>query len=247
MFVAASTQCFADKGFDEACGLLTDLEYDKVEIWLDEKSQHLKPSEVAEDPERFFAHYREKTRLTPVALCLEHDVDPSVLEGLTKLCKLMKVTQLTIPASPIGTPFNEEIDRLRRFLEIANHDGIRLSLKTQIGYLTEDPHTAVELCQSVKGIGLTLDPSHYICGPHKNVSYDQVYPYVYHVHLRDTTPDQLQVQIGLGEIDYSRQIGLLEREDYTRALAVDLDCTQMTAEERPLEMRKMRMLLETLL
>ena len=36
MFVAASTRCFADKGFAEACHLLTDLEFDKVEIWFDD-------------------------------------------------------------------------------------------------------------------------------------------------------------------------------------------------------------------
>ena len=247
VFVAASTRCFMDKTFDEACGLLTDLEYDKVEIWMNEKSDHLKPSEVAEDPDRFFAHYRETTRLTPVAICLEHDVTTEVLQGLTKLCKLMKITQLTIPASPIGTPFNEEIDRLRAFLKIANHDGIRLSLKTQTGLLTEDPHTAVELCQSVKGLGLTLDPSYYICGPNRGITFDQVYPYVYHVHLRDTTPDQVQVQIGLGEIDYNRMISSLDRENYKRSLSVDLHCDAMDDESRPLEMRKLRMLLETLL
>lgn len=247
VFVAASTRCFMDKTFDEACGLLTDLEYDKVEIWLNEKSNHLKPGEVAADPDRFFAQYREKTRLTPIALCLEHDVTTEVLEGLTKLCKLMKITQLTVPASPIGTPFNEEIDRLRAFVTIANHDGIRLSLKTQTGMLTEDPHTAVELCQSVKGLGLTLDPSYYICGPNRGITFDQVYPYVNHVHLRDTTPEQVQVQIGLGEIDYSSMIASLGRERYKRALSVDLLCDSMDDESRPLEMRKLRMLLETLL
>ena len=248
MFVAASTRCFADRPFDEACRLLTDLEYDKVEIWMQESSDHLKPSEVAADPDAFLANYRENPRLTPVAFCFEDDEIPTkTFSEITKLAKLMKITQITVPASPLGNPFNAEIDRLKELLEIATHDGVRISLKTRTGRLTEDPHTAVELCQAVKGLGLTLDPSHYICGPHRGGSYDQVFPYVFHVHLRDTTPQQLQVQVGLGEIDYSRLITHLQREDYNRILSVDFYPEMMEAESRPLEMRKLRMLLETLL
>ncbi|GIT30060.1 MAG: hypothetical protein Ct9H300mP1_21060 [Planctomycetaceae bacterium] len=81
-------------------------------------------------------------------------------------------------------------------------------------------HTAVELCQAVQGVGLSLDPSYYICGPHKG-SRRPGLPYVYHVYLRDTTPDQIQVQVGLGEVDYGRLISQLRRENYDRTLSVD--------------------------
>ena len=247
MFVAASTRCFGDKTFSEACAVLEDLEYDKIEIWMDESSQHLKPSKVLADTDGFVASFRETSRLGVVAICLEHDVTVETLAGLCKLAKLLKVAQITVPASPIGTPFNAEIDRLREFTRIASEDGLRLSIKTKTGQLTEDAHTAVELCQAVKGLGLTLDPSFYICGPNRGGSFDQVFPYVYHVHLRDTTPDQLQIQVGLGEIDYSRLIGQLSREHYNRALSVDFFPELLNDETRPLELRKLRMLLETLL
>ncbi len=247
MFVAASTRCFSDKSFSEACQLLVDLEYDKIEIWFDESTDHLKPSEVTSDLEAFHSAFRKMTRLTPVAFCLEHDIDADTLIGLSKLAKVMKVTQITIPSSPIGTPFNAEIDRLREFTGIASQDGVRLSIKTRTGQLTEDAHTAVELCQAVKGLGLTLDPSYYICGPNRGAAYDQVYPYVYHTHLRDTSPEQLQIQVGLGDIDYSRLISQLGRENYARALSVEFLPELLDPEIRPLEMRKLRMLLETLL
>lgn len=247
MFVAATTRCFADKSFDEACYQISELEFDKFEIWLDDRTDHLKPTEVAADPERFYARLREKTRLTPVGLYIEHDLPLPVLTGLSKLAKMMRVTQITLPASPLGTPFNTEIDRLRSFVAVTSQDGIRLSIKTETGTLTEDPHTAVELCQSVRGLGLTLDASYYICGPNRGKSYDQVFPYTYHTHLRDTTPDQLQVPVGLGEIDYSRVIGMLRRHDYQRALSVDILPENMDLAARQLEMRKLRMLLDTLL
>lgn len=247
MFVAASTYCFGDLGFEDALFQISELEYDKVEIWLSEESNHLKPTTVAEDPERFVNLCRDATRMTPIAICLGEDVLPDVFQSLSKVAKLLRVTQITVPASPIGTPFNTEVDRLREFVSVAGEDGVRLSIKTQVGHLTEDPHTAVELCQSVSGLGITLDPSHYVCGPHKGRNYDQVFPYVYHTHLRDSSLEEMQVPVGLGQIEYSRLINQLRRESYDLALAVELDPKLLGDQDRHLEMRKLRMLLDTLL
>lgn len=247
MFVAASSRCFEEKSLSEACQQLADLGYDKVELWMNEESEHLKPSQIFASPERFCTQFREYTRMTPIAFCLEHDVAADAFEGLCRAAKLLKITQITLPAGQLGTPFNEEIDRLRSRLALANFAGIRLSIKTKIGCLTEDPQTAVELCQSVQGLGLTYDPSHYICGRFANQSHDQVFAYVYHTHLRDTLPSDLQVQVGLGEVDYSRIIGQLRRFNYTRALSVEILPSLLNGNDRSLELRKIRMLLETLL
>ena len=247
MFVAASSRCFAEKSFFEACQLITDLEYDKIEIWMSEDGPHLHPAETAEAPEKFFSQYREATRLTPIAISVEEDLEPETLAGLSKLAKMLRIAQLTVPASPLGTPFNTEIDRLREFVKITGHDGVRLSIKTKTGHLTEDPRTAVELCQSVLGLGLTLDPSYYICGPCRGQNYDPVFPFVHHVQLRDTTPEQVQVQTGLGEVDYARLISQLEKHGYNLALSVDLIPEYNDQIDRPLELRKLKMLLDTLL
>ena len=63
-------------------------------------------------------------------------------------------------------------------------------------------------------------------------------------------PDQahgLQVQVGLGEVEYNRVINQLRREDYNLALSVELFPEMMRDTDRALEMRKMRMLLDSLL
>ena len=247
MFVAASTRCFSDKSFGEACYLIDDMEYDKVELWFDESTSHLKPSVVAADPDKFFVKYREATRLTPVAFSLEHDIPIEQFAGLCKLAKLFRITQITIAAAPLGTPFNAEIDRLKACLRVASADGVLVSLKTKTGCLTEDPHTAVELCQSATVLGLTLDPSYYVCQPRGSVDYEQTFPFVFHMHLRDTLPDQLQVKIGMGEIDYSKLITSLSRCRYNRALSVELLPELLDPADRAVEMRKMRLLLESLL
>jgi sugar phosphate isomerase/epimerase len=92
-----------------------------------------------------------------------------------------------------------------------------------------------------------LDVSYYICGRFAGQNYDQVFPYVYHTHLRDTTPSQVQVPVGLGDVDYSRIISQLRRYNYNRALSVEILPEWLQGQERALELRKIRMLLETLL
>jgi sugar phosphate isomerase/epimerase len=111
--------------------------------------------------------------------------------------------------------------------------------------MTENPDTAMVLCNNVKGLGITLDPSYYICGPLKGGSYEQIMKYVYHVRLRDTTKDHVQVRVGQGDVEYGRLVNQLAKVHYDRALCVDIlptpDVDQLT------EMRKVRLLLESLL
>jgi len=247
VFVAASTRCFAEMPFEQACEQISELQYDKVEIWLDENQDHLKPSQVIADPEGFCSRFRDATRLTPIAMSIENDLSVKDFHVLVRVAQQFRLTQITIPASPLGTPFNAEIDRLRELHRIASADGIKIAIKTQTGHLTEDPHTAVELCQSTPGLGLTLDPSYYILNTGDDVSFDQVYPHVFHVHLRDTSATELQVRIGLGLIDYSRLISQLQRYGYKLALSVELLPELMGDADRAVEMRKMRLLLESLL
>lgn len=249
MQIAASTRCYASDSMKDCCGKLVDHGFRKVELCLNEDGDSvLKPSVVCEDPERASLLFGEATRLTPVAIDLENDVDAPTFQSIVTFARALKLTQISVPSSVVGTPFNTEIDRLKEFTRVANEGGVRVSMKTHRGCLTEDPHTAVELCQSVKGLGITLDPSHYICNPRGVVDYDIVYPHVYHCHFRDTLPEQIQVQAGLGEVDYSRCINMLRQSGFDAALSVDLlPGSEDENFEYPLEMRKLRLLLESLL
>lgn len=69
--------------------------------------------------------------------------------------------------------------------------------------------------------------------------------HVYHVRLRDTSKDQLQVRVGQGDVEYGRLINQLTKYQYNRALAVDI--TPMPEVDQMAELRKMRLLLESLL
>jgi sugar phosphate isomerase/epimerase len=216
---------------------------------IHETDGHIKPSEVLADTERAVALCRQTHRLTTVALSVEVEApEPDYYHQFAACCKLakaIKVVTVTVRSAELGTPFNAEVERLRTMVAIAAREGVRVGLLTEVGRMTENPDTAAVLCDNVNGLGVTLDPSHYIYGPHGGVNYQPVMKHVYHVRLRDTTKDQLQVRVGLGEVEYGRLVNQLNKVRYDRALCVDLqpqpEIDQLT------EMRKMRLLLESLL
>ncbi len=249
MFVAASTECFPNLGLEETLGRLVDLEYTAVEIALHEQGMQFKPSEVAADFDRAVTLCRDTHRLTIAAYSFDMDSEsPNYYPCFTACCRLAKaskVVAMAVPAAELGSPFNAEVERLQQLVSIASREGVLVGVKTESGRITQDPATAVVLCDHVKGLGLTLDPSHYVYGPQGGVNYDQVMKHVVHVHLRDTTKDQLQVRVGQGVIEYGKLITQLAKVNYNRALSVHF--APMPDVDHSAEMRKMRLLLESLL
>lgn len=247
MIVAATTECFYQLPLQDALDRLVELEYSYVELALHEHGIQLKPSEIAADLEKAIATCRATQRLDIVAYDVQIEAQGEEyyqqFEAICKLAKATKVVTLTMPSGELGTPFNEEVERLRKLTAIATQQGVRVSIKSQVGRLSEDPDTVVVLCDNCKGLGVTLDPSHYICGPHNNKNVDKLMKYVYHVHLRDTSKKQLQVRVGQGEVEYGRLITQLQKVKYNRALSVNI--VEMPDIDHYSEMRKMRLLLES--
>jgi sugar phosphate isomerase/epimerase len=247
VFVSASTACFPDLSPQQVLEALVDLGFTSIELPIHESGGWLTPAAVDADLERSVHFCRDTHRLGISALSIELPSE-RYYENFTACCRLakaIKVVTLVVPSSELGTPFNEEIERLRKLVEIASLEGAVVGVKTQIGRMTQDPDTAVVLCDNVKGLRLTLDPSHYISGPHQGASIDKVMKYVQHVHLRDSTKEKLQVRVGQGEIDYGKLIQQLTRVGYDRALSIDM--TPMEGIDHRAEMRKTRLLLESLL
>jgi len=250
VFVCASTDCFSNLPKDEVLPTLVDLEFTAVELPLREDARAwCQPSRVVKDFDRAVEAFRDTHRLTVAALTFESTATGGAyydeFAACCKLAKALRVVPLVVPAAELGTPFNEEIERLRELVRIASLEGCQAALRTEIGCMTEDPDTAVVLCNNVKGLGLTLDPSHYIAGPRQGRDYSKVMPFVYHVRLRDSTKSKLHVRVGQGEVDYSKLLGQLEKVGYNRALTIHMP--PLDEHDHRAEMRKMRLLLESLL
>jgi len=250
VFVAASSRCFANLSLDAALERLVDLEYSYVEITVHESGGHLKPSEVEADLDRAIHLCRRTHRLTPIAYSIDIEAPDEdqyyrQFAACCKLAKATKVVTVVVRSAELGTPFNAEVERLRAMVDIASHEEVVIGLLTEAGRMTQTPDTAAVLCDNVKGLGVTLDPSHYICGPHGGASCEQIMKYVCHVRLRDSKKDQFQVRIGQGEVEYGRLVTQLNKHNYSRALCVDIRPTPDV--DQHAEMRKIRLLLESLL
>ncbi len=249
MIVAASTACFPHLAFPEAVEKLADLEYTSIEIDIHEDGQHVRPSEVTENLDRAVLTCNTVRRMNVTGFSLRFNTTgEDYFSQFTKCCQLAKATQvvsLTVDSGEHGTPFNEEVEKFKRLVAIAESHGVRVGMRSQHGHLSGDIDTVSVICGHVKGAGLSLDPSQYIYHHEKPLNYDKLLPYVQNVYLRDTTKEKLQVRVGQGVIDFGRLLNQLQQVKYNRALVVDI--LEEPDVDHYGELRKMRLLLESLL
>jgi sugar phosphate isomerase/epimerase len=253
VYIACSTLCFARYPLEQALRTIRELEFNKVDVAIHEKGTHLRPSEVVQDVARAAHRIRLGPSLSPAAFSVEIDAANETdydrhLRAICQLARLSMVALLSIPAAPAGCGLDTEVKRLTRLVQLAEVEGIVLTVETRVGTMTEMPATAVELCERVPGLGLTLDPSHYIAGPNQGKNFDAVYPFVRHVHLRDSGrgPGQFQVRVGQGEVEYGRIITQLMRYQYDRLLTVQIHDLPDAPYGMEQETRKLKFLLESL-
>ena len=161
MFVSASTECWPDLELSDAIEVLSDLDFTAVEIALHESGK-MKPSEILEDLDRGVQLLRHTHRLDISGYSVElASSGDQMYEDFAKLChvaKTTKVVNMMVPSSEKGTPFNEEVERLKKLVEIGEADGVRVSVKCQLGCMSDDPDTLKVLCNNIEGLGITMDP-----------------------------------------------------------------------------------------
>jgi sugar phosphate isomerase/epimerase len=254
MYVSCSTLCFGDRPIEAALRQIAELEFNRIDLALIEGGPHLGPSDITSDPDGALHRLRTGPSLSASALDLDFGpVDAATLrkrfEAVCRFSKLLTVAVLTMPAAPLGTPIEEEVARLSGLASFANREGLVLSVRTHRDTLTADPAVALALCKSVPGLGVTLDPSHYVLGPFAGRNYDDLFPFVQNAHFRDTgkNPGEEQVRIGQGKVDYARIVTILERHGYNRSLTVALHNQGDCPFDVEVEVRKMKLLLESLI
>lgn len=252
MYVACSTLSFCKLSLEDALRTIREMRFTKADLAIHTFGPHLTPEEVVADPAR--AAQRLKAANLPFAAFHLHISGAEETDARTRfraVCRLARVSTVplvTIPAAAAGSDLDTEVARLKVLVKVAEMEGVILTAETHCATLTADPLGALELCRRVPGLGLTLDPSHYHTGPHRPLDYECLYPHVRHIRLRDTgaAPEQFQVRIGQGEIEYGKIISQLDRCRYDRALTVDIrDVPDSPFPVEP-EVRKLKYLLESL-
>ncbi|MDR3182162.1 MAG: sugar phosphate isomerase/epimerase [Planctomycetaceae bacterium] len=246
MIVTASTSCIPDTPLGEIFDKLADLEYTNAEIVIGENSV-VSLSALDSHFDSVVKVCRMSRHVTPAAFYF--DAAPGypdyakLFSTVCQLAKAVKVVTVTVHASPNGTPFNEEIDRLRDLARLALPHGVVVGLATEADTMTDTPETLASFCNNVKGLCITLDPSHYIYKLPKPKDYENILPSVAMVRLRDTTAALFQCRVGQGIVDFGRLITLLYKTNYRGVLCVDIKT--LPGVDTLSELRKMRFLLES--
>ena len=254
MFVACSTLCFAGLPLDAVLRRMIEFEFNKIELAIHEQGPHLRPSEVTDNPEAALLQLRAGPSLTVSSLDLEFGpVDSETLrKRFSAMCRFARgltVAVLSVPAAARGTSFDAEVQRLKGLVDIARREGLVVAVPTHRDAITAIPQDAKRLCDAVPGLGLVLDPGHILNGPHQSEDYDELFPYAKNVHLRDSgkKPGELQVRVGQGQIEYGRIVNMLERVGYNRSLTVAIFDRPENDFDVELEVRKLKLLIESLL
>jgi sugar phosphate isomerase/epimerase len=250
VYIACSSLCFAHYSLEKALRTIHELNFAKVDLALHAAGPHINLAEVAADANRI----AQLLRVSNMAFAAFHidiglddhnEADRDMLRAVCRLGRFLTVPLVTIPAAPFGSDIDSEARRLSHLTRLAEAEGLILTIETHSETVTADPAGALELCRRVPGLGLTLDPTHYLIGPHRTDEYDDLYPHVRHVRLRDSRPDHFQVRVGQGEIEYGKILNQLARHRYERAVSVDIHDNAAGANEP--EVRKLKYLLDSMI
>jgi sugar phosphate isomerase/epimerase len=252
MYVACSTLCFSDQTLEDALAAIRAMNFAKADLSLCEAGPHWKPSDLERDGGKLTQ--KLKASNVPIGAIhakfehLDGELTRHQLRNVCRFARHLAVPVISTPAAPCGTPLDQEAARLKDWLRITESEGVMLTLETDAKTLTGDPATAADLCRRAPGLGLTLDPSHYITGEAGPQPYDGVFPHVRHVRLRDSgrQPGQFQVPVGQGEVEYGWIIAQLDRCKYDRALSVDVRPAPRADYAVEPEVRKLKYLLESM-
>lgn len=253
MDVACSTLGFTHEPLEQCLRHIAELDFQKVDLAIGDDNPQLSPTEVIADPGLIIRRIRQGPTIGIAAVTLATRATGSelvaVVDAVAHFCKQVASPVLSLRAPAAGGTIEEAAAVLGSMCKAVLLHGCALSVTTEVGALTELADVAVKLCELTPGLGLTLDPSHLVYGPNRDADYDALFPYVKHTQLRDSgkTADQPQLRVGRGEVEYGKIITALAASNYKGALTVAFDRAVPHDFELEPEIRKLRLLLESLL
>jgi len=233
--IIVSTLGWSRQPLEAAMAGIAALDFGQADLAVHEGWAHLNPSELAASPAqvrrqaeriRGLVAQHQMKRVSAFNVGLGSGVLDEQERRLAAVCDLaaaLEVPVVTIGAARRGTPFEDEVARLRTLVAVARSRGVQLAIETHTNQLTEWPETAVRLCQAVPGLALTLDASHFVAGPNQGADFSAVLPYVRHVHLRDAGSDwdHIQVPAGSGRVDFQQIVARLHALGYAGKFAIE--------------------------
>jgi sugar phosphate isomerase/epimerase len=117
--------------------------------------------------------------------------------------------------------FDLAVEGLRELLPIAHDAGLRLSVEAHLESVAESPTLARQLVESVPGLKLTLDYSHFVAGGYTADDVHPLVPHAGHFHARQAAPGRLQASANDGTLDFHDLVRRLQSVRYDGDLCVE--------------------------
>jgi sugar phosphate isomerase/epimerase len=117
--------------------------------------------------------------------------------------------------------FARAVDELTWRTERARSFGITLGAEAHVGSLAPDPASAKRLVESVPGLTLTLDYTHFTRAGMSDDAIEPLVPFASHFHVRGARTGRLQAPFKDNVIDYRRVCDRLQGAGYGGWLGVE--------------------------
>jgi sugar phosphate isomerase/epimerase len=210
--------------------LIAMLEFEGVDIGLFEGRSHLHPSREFQNVGRSARQLKRKLddlglKPADVFLQTEPDFTPFAINhpeaarrrlardwflktlDYASACGCHHVT--TLPGvhfedEPYANSFARSVDELARRVEQAKQHGIVFGVEAHVGSIVPKPKLVEKLINSVPGLTLTLDYTHFTRIGLPDSAVEPLVPYASHFHVRGARKGRLQASFKDNVIDYAR-------------------------------------------
>jgi len=124
-----------------------------------------------------------------------------------------------------GVPESESTrrchDELAWRVETAREQGVCFSVEAHVGSIAPTPEAAARLVQSVPGLTLTLDYTHFTRSGLADSEVEPLLAHASHFHARGARPGRLQASLKENVIDYGRVLDVMRQVGYSGYVGVE--------------------------
>lgn len=233
--------------FADAARVIALIGIPNLDVGAHEGGCHIQPSAVEAQPAQtteeirratasaglgisdFFATFGEGFRNRPVNTPdpAEREANRQRFRAIVTVSRAIGAKGITLLPGVIWEELGAErslelsIAELQSLVPIAHDAGLRLSVECHLESVAESPDRALELVQSVPGLQLTLDYSHFIANGFDAAAVHPLIPAAGHFHARQAANGYLQAGHASGTLDFPDIVGRLQRNSYQGDLCIE--------------------------
>lgn len=232
---------------DQALSLIAILGFEGVDIGLFEDRSHLWPSREFKDVAASARRLKGKLddqglQAADIFLQMDNDFTPYAVNHPQAIrrqqardaflktleyaagCACAHVT--TLPGvhfedEPYETSFARAVEELQWRVDQAQAYDIIFGVEAHVGSLVPDPGSAERLAQTVPGLTLTLDYTHFTRLGIPDTAVEPLIKYAGHFHVRGAREGRLQESFARSTIDYQRVYQAMQAAAYTGWIGIE--------------------------